>query len=106
AVGSFLEPWGKDCVFFVIEVTLEQSIAAVQQRRDGRGEKREFNPTNTKTKWTQLGYTIKRAERDGIFRVERSTREEAFPRLVSLLKGAKFHAAPKTVRRSSDILGG
>lgn len=86
SVGTYLEKFGKQAVLLFLDTTLEQCIAAVQERRDGRDDARTFNPKNLTEAFKAVVRVKKTLTDEGVLRVESVSRENAVKMILKLLK--------------------
>lgn len=53
-VGRLMEQWGQQAVMAFLATSLEDCLKNVQKRRDGRGDKRPFDPANATSKYHSI----------------------------------------------------
>jgi hypothetical protein len=68
-VGAWLERQGQKSVVAFMETPLEECLRRVRTRRTGRGNDKEFNPTNTTRRYGGVQKFRSRIEADGKMRV-------------------------------------
>ncbi len=103
--GRFMEHFGKDGVFLVLDTSRDECVRRVKGRRDERYDDREFTTKNLDLKYKQLVSLVKRVEGEGILRVVRVSDKDAVGTILKLAKEAPRHDPPKQADKSTDILG-
>lgn len=85
-IGEFLEKYGKDAAVLFINTPLETCIERVNQRRDTKGNKKEFDPRNLIKKYKAVVRTRNHYLNDGIVTVIDTSSEEGADHVLNFIK--------------------
>lgn len=86
-VGTLMEQHGKDAVMLFLDTSLEECINRVQNRRDGRDDDRDFDPSNLALKYRSNERVKEKVKAAGIIKAVTANSTDAHKIILKLLQG-------------------